>query len=55
MKVEEGDPIFTLDAPRGLNDASLKRLMNSITISDYQVNVGSRILERVTISDCSMT
>tara|TARA_B100001287_G_C22463569_1_gene426205 strand:- start:44 stop:682 length:639 start_codon:yes stop_codon:yes gene_type:complete len=55
MKVEEGDPIFTLDAPRDLNDAPLKRLMDSITISDYQVNVGSRILERVTISDCSMT
>ena len=55
MKVEEGDPIFTLDAPRDLSDAPLKRLMDSITISDYQVNVGSRILERVTISDCSMT
>ena len=54
-KVEEGDLIFTLDAPRDLNNAPLKRLMDSITISDYQVNVGSRILERVTISDCSMT
>ena len=55
MKVEEGDPIFTLNAHRDLNDAPLKRLINSITISDYQVNVGSRILERVTISDCSIT
>lgn len=53
--VEEGDVILTLDGPYGIDMQLIQRLKNSITISDYQVGVGSRILETVTISDCSTT
>ena len=54
-KVEEGDVILTLDGPFGIDIQLIQRLKNSITISDYQVAVGSRILETLTISDCSTT
>lgn len=54
-KVEEGDAILTLDGPFGIDMQLIQRLKNSITISDYQVAVSSRILETVTISDCSTT
>jgi len=54
-KVEEGDAIITLDGPFGVDIHLIQRLKDSITISDYQVGVGSRILETVTISDCSTT
>ena len=53
--VEEGDVIMTLDGPFGIDMQLIQRLKNSITISDYQVAVSSRILETVTISDCSTT
>lgn len=53
--VEEGDVILTLDGPYGIDMQLIQRLKNSITISDYQVGVGSRIVETVTISDCSTT
>ena len=54
-KVEQGDAILTLDGPYGMDIHLIQRLKDSITISDYQVNVGSRILETVTISDCKTT
>jgi len=54
-KVEEGDVILTLDGPFGIDIQLIQRLKNSITISDYQVAVGSRVLETLTISDCSTT
>jgi pyrimidine-nucleoside phosphorylase len=54
-KVEEGDAILTLDGPFGLNIHLLQRLKDAITISDYQVGVASRILESITIRECSTT
>ena len=54
-KVEAGDTVMTLDAPFGLDIQLIQRLKQSITISDYQVNSGSRILETITISDCPTT
>ncbi len=54
-KVVEGDVILTLDGPFGIDIQLIQRLKNSITISDYQVGVGSRILETLTISDCKTT
>ena len=54
-KVEQGDAILTLDGPYGMDIHLIQRLKDSITISDYQVKVGSRILETVTISDCKTT
>ena len=54
-KVEEGDAILTLDGPFGLDVHLLQRLKDSITISDYQVGVASRILESLTINECSTT
>jgi len=54
-KVEQGEVILTLDGPYGIDMQLIQRLKNSITISDYQVGVGSRILETVTISNCSTT
>ena len=54
-KVDEGDTILTLDGPFGLDIHLLQRLKDSITISEYQVGVASRILESVTISNCSTT
>ena len=53
--VEVDDVIMTLDGPFGIDMQLVQRLKNSITISDYQVAVSSRILETVTISDCSTT
>ena len=53
--VELDDVIMTLDGPFGIDMQLIQRLKNSITISDYQVSVSSRILETVTISDCSTT
>ena len=53
--VEVDDVIMTLDGPFGIDMQLIQRLKNSITISDYQVSVSSRILETVTISDCSTT
>ena len=53
--VEVDDVIMTLDCPFGIDMQLVQRLKNSITISDYQVAVSSRILETVTISDCSTT
>lgn len=54
-KIEEGDAILTLDGPFGLDVHLLQRLKDSITISDYQVGVASRILESLTINECSTT
>lgn len=54
-KIEEGDAILTLDGPFGLDVHLLQRLKDSITISDYQVGVASRILESLTIDDGSTT
>jgi pyrimidine-nucleoside phosphorylase len=53
--VEVDDIIMTLDGPFGIDMQLVQRLKNSITISEYQVAVSSRILETVTISDCSTT
>ena len=47
-QVEVGDVILTLDGPFGIDMQLIQRLKNSITISDYQVAVSSRILETVT-------
>ena len=54
-QVEAGDTIMTLDGPFGLDIHLIQRLKQSITISDYQVKLGTRILETVTISDCPTT
>ncbi len=54
-KIEEDDVILTLDGPFGLDVHLLQRLKDSITISDYQVGVASRILESLTIDDGSTT
>lgn len=54
-KIEEGDAILTLDGPFGLDVHLLQRLKDSITISDYQLGVASRILESLTIDDGSTT
>ncbi|MGB1955809.1 MAG: thymidine phosphorylase [Candidatus Poseidoniaceae archaeon] len=51
--VEEGEPIMTLDADYGFDMHLLQRLNDSIKISDYQVKDGSRILETITIENCS--
>ena len=51
--VEEGEPIMTLDADYGFDIHLLQRLKDSIKISDYQVKEGSRILETITIENCS--
>ena len=48
--VEVDDVIMTLDGPFGIDMQLIQRMKNSITISDYQVAVSSRILETVTIS-----
>jgi pyrimidine-nucleoside phosphorylase len=54
-QVEAGDTIMTLDGPFGLDIHLIQRLKQAITISDYQVKLGTRILETVTISDCPTT
>jgi thymidine phosphorylase len=54
-QVEAGDIIMTLDGPFGLDIHLIQRLKQAITISDYQVKLGTRILETVTISDCPTT
>ena len=51
--VEEGEPIMTLDADYGFDMHLLQRLKDSIKISEYQVKDGSRILETITIENCS--
>ena len=51
--VEEGDPIMTLDADYGFDMHLLQRLKDSIKISEYQVKGGSRVLETITIENCS--
>ena len=54
-RVESGDAIMTLDGPFGIDIHLIQRLKQAITISDYQVKLGTRILETVTISDCPTT
>jgi len=54
-RVESGDAIMTLDGPFGVDIHLIQRLKQAITISDYQVKLGTRILETVTISDCPTT
>lgn len=54
-EVQEGDIVLVLDGPFGIDMQLVQRLKNSITISDYQVGINSRILETVTISDCPTT
>ena len=51
--VEEGEPIMTLDADYGFDMHLLQRLKDSIKISEYQVKDGSRVLETITIENCS--
>ena len=51
--VEEGDPIMTLDADYGFDMHLLQRLKDSIKISEYQVKDGLRVLETITIENCS--
>ena len=51
--VEEGDPIMTLDAEYGFDMHLLQRLKDSIKISEYQVKDGLRVLETITIENCS--
>ena len=51
--VEEGEPIMTLDADYGFDMLLLQRLKDSIKISEYQVKDGSRVLETITIENCS--
>lgn len=51
--VEEGEAIMTLDADYGFDVHLLQRLKNAIKISEYQVKDGSRILETITIENCS--
>lgn len=51
--VEEGEAIMTLDADYGFDVHLLQRLKDSIKISNYQVKDGSRILETITIENCS--
>ena len=51
--VEEGAPIMTLDANYGFDVHLLQRLKDAIKISEYQVKDGSRILETITIENCS--
>ena len=53
--VKSDDVILTLDGPYGIDMQLIQRLKDSITISNYQVAVSSRVLETVTISDCSTT
>ena len=54
-RVESGDVIMTLDGPFGVDIHLIQRLKESVTVSDYQVKLGTRILETVTISDCPTT
>ena len=51
--VEQGEPIMTLDADYGFDVHLLQRLKDAIKISDYQVKDGSRVLEIITIENCS--
>ena len=51
--VEQGEPIMTLDADYGFDVHLLQRFKDAIKISDYQVKDGSRILETITIENCS--
>ena len=51
--VEQGEPIMTLDADYGFDVHLLQRLKDAIKISDYQVKDGSRILETISIENCS--
>ena len=51
--VDEGEAIMTLDAGYGFDMHLLQRLKDAIKISDYQVKDGSRILETITIENCS--
>ena len=51
--VEKDEPIMTLDADYGFDVHLLQRLKDAIKISEYQVKEGSRILETITIENCS--